>query len=131
MEIYFQSCTDINIEKALESCQNNSQEKNCKKDYKCKLCVKNLINVVILPCSHMLSCSECFSKISNCPTCREEIVSYIHCDDLTKRTICRPKKKIKVDELICKICKNYHVNKIALPCTHMSICSHCVKEEKN
>ncbi|KAK0042871.1 E3 ubiquitin-protein ligase XIAP [Biomphalaria pfeifferi] len=40
----------------------------------CKLCKNNDVQVVFLPCGHLLSCVECSLNPSYCPECRSEIV---------------------------------------------------------
>ena len=43
----------------------------------CQICTVNKRNVVILPCSHSITCIKCFKAICNssnkCPVCRTDI----------------------------------------------------------
>ena len=52
-----------------------TQERN---DNTCAVCLDNAINVVLIPCGHMCSCSQCSNKLSNCPICRSAIVQRVH-----------------------------------------------------
>jgi len=39
----------------------------------CKVCLVNELNSVLLPCSHQTVCTECASKLYECPLCRSQI----------------------------------------------------------
>nr|XP_053653956.1 baculoviral IAP repeat-containing protein 8-like [Cherax quadricarinatus] len=39
----------------------------------CKICMDNLIELVFLPCSHMVACMNCSKQLKNCPICRNVI----------------------------------------------------------
>lgn len=45
---------------------------------KCKLCLDNLSNCIIMPCKHFCCCVECIDKLetNNCPICREPFQEY-------------------------------------------------------
>ncbi|XP_023012570.2 E3 ubiquitin-protein ligase defense repressor 1 [Leptinotarsa decemlineata] len=38
----------------------------------CKICMDNQIDVVFLPCAHVVACSKCAAKVDRCPVCRSE-----------------------------------------------------------
>ncbi|CAG5100334.1 Oidioi.mRNA.OKI2018_I69.XSR.g16955.t1.cds [Oikopleura dioica] len=38
----------------------------------CKVCLTNRATVVILPCSHLVSCPSCIKKLRDCPLCRAQ-----------------------------------------------------------
>lgn len=44
-----------------------------KKDFKCKICLKNEVEMLFLPCSHLVSCATCAVCLSRCPICRAGI----------------------------------------------------------
>lgn len=39
----------------------------------CKVCMDAEMEVVFLPCSHMVACSSCALALAQCPICREDI----------------------------------------------------------
>ena len=39
----------------------------------CKICLTREIQLIFLPCGHLVSCMECSSAISKCPFCRAKI----------------------------------------------------------
>ncbi|KAF7678012.1 putative inhibitor of apoptosis, partial [Astathelohania contejeani] len=43
----------------------------------CKICMDKKINVIILPCKHMVICSTCLLSLQNCPICRQDILYII------------------------------------------------------
>ena len=41
----------------------------------CKVCIEREIDVQLMPCRHLVVCSECGSRVTTCPLCRVAIVS--------------------------------------------------------
>ncbi|KAJ8027420.1 E3 ubiquitin-protein ligase XIAP [Holothuria leucospilota] len=39
----------------------------------CKICLDNDVEILFLPCKHLVTCSDCAERIDNCPICRELI----------------------------------------------------------
>ncbi|ENN79666.1 hypothetical protein YQE_03889, partial [Dendroctonus ponderosae] len=39
----------------------------------CKICYKNEVGVVFLPCGHVVACVECSSTLKNCAICRKPL----------------------------------------------------------
>lgn len=39
----------------------------------CKICFANAIDVLIIPCHHLIVCSACLNKLRQCPACRNPI----------------------------------------------------------
>ncbi len=44
---------------------------------KCKICLHEEKDTVLLPCCHMVSCSGCISQVEICPVCRVKIVGRV------------------------------------------------------
>ncbi|KAJ8978703.1 hypothetical protein NQ317_015951 [Molorchus minor] len=38
----------------------------------CKICMDNQIDVVFLPCAHVVACTTCAARVDRCPLCRSE-----------------------------------------------------------
>ncbi|KAJ8931608.1 hypothetical protein NQ314_015470 [Rhamnusium bicolor] len=38
----------------------------------CKICMDNQIDVVFLPCAHVVACTICAARVDRCPLCRSE-----------------------------------------------------------
>ena len=41
----------------------------------CKICLTAEMNILFLPCAHLVSCEDCTLQIANCPLCRRRIDS--------------------------------------------------------
>jgi len=44
---------------------------------KCKVCLENTANILLLPCRHFATCGECKIKLRNCPICRQDTLAII------------------------------------------------------
>ena len=54
------------------------KENNILKDEKlCKICMTKKMDVVIIPCGHFVSCSECITSLENCPFCRSSVKAVV------------------------------------------------------
>nr|XP_022301709.1 baculoviral IAP repeat-containing protein 8-like isoform X2 [Crassostrea virginica] len=40
---------------------------------KCKICFVEEVQVLFLPCSHLVTCGNCANRLNECPTCRKLI----------------------------------------------------------
>ncbi|KAG5876978.1 hypothetical protein JTB14_008124 [Gonioctena quinquepunctata] len=38
----------------------------------CKICMDNQIDVVFLPCAHVVACTKCAAQVDRCPVCRSQ-----------------------------------------------------------
>lgn len=57
----------------------NSREDN--EILTCKVCFKNKVDTILIPCYHVILCSNCCERVSranpkHCPVCRKEIRSH-------------------------------------------------------
>ena len=50
--------------------QTLEEEKNC------KICFSQIANIVLLPCSHMTHCHDCFKRIEKCSICNANFTGY-------------------------------------------------------
>jgi len=44
----------------------------------CKICMESAIDCVLLECGHMISCTNCGKRLSECPICRQYVVRAVH-----------------------------------------------------
>jgi len=40
----------------------------------CKVCRKENMEIVFMPCMHVYACSKCTNDMNNCPICDEEVI---------------------------------------------------------
>jgi len=43
----------------------------------CKVCLDTPVETLLLPCRHLVTCSECANKVSVCPMCRVKIIGTV------------------------------------------------------
>lgn len=44
----------------------------------CRICMDSPIDCVLLECGHMVTCSKCGKRMSECPICRQYVVRAVH-----------------------------------------------------
>ena len=40
----------------------------------CKICYEEIIEIMLFPCRHAVTCSECTKRVRSCPLCRQPIL---------------------------------------------------------
>ncbi|KFP89731.1 E3 ubiquitin-protein ligase rififylin, partial [Apaloderma vittatum] len=49
-----------------------------REDNLCKICMDAPINCVLLECGHMVTCTKCGKRMSECPICRQYVIRAVH-----------------------------------------------------
>ncbi|MEQ2241811.1 hypothetical protein ILYODFUR_029168, partial [Ilyodon furcidens] len=44
----------------------------------CKICMDSPIDCVLLECGHMVTCTKCGKRMSDCPICRQYVIRAVH-----------------------------------------------------
>lgn len=44
----------------------------------CRICMDAIIDCVLLECGHMVTCTKCGKRMSECPICRQYVVRAVH-----------------------------------------------------
>ncbi|XP_016887786.1 E3 ubiquitin-protein ligase rififylin isoform X2 [Cynoglossus semilaevis] len=47
-------------------------------DNVCRICMDSPIDCVLLECGHMITCTKCGKRMSECPICRQYVIRVIH-----------------------------------------------------
>ncbi|NWU64542.1 RFFL ligase, partial [Pterocles burchelli] len=47
-------------------------------DNLCKICMDSPIDCVLLECGHMVTCTKCGKRMSECPICRQYVIRAVH-----------------------------------------------------
>ncbi|XP_026819676.1 E3 ubiquitin-protein ligase XIAP-like isoform X2 [Rhopalosiphum maidis] len=104
----------------------------------CKICAKDIISVLIIPCGHVIACIQCALTLKDCPACtllfdNETVflrVFIVKTDKNIKRvndylkTDTNYVENPEIDQSLCKVCqKNDLVAYV--PCRHIYSCSEC------
>ncbi|KAF7675952.1 Baculoviral IAP repeat-containing protein 3 [Astathelohania contejeani] len=66
-----QKTTILYLEQIIKTLEKIKTEKTC------KICMNAGLEIVFLPCTHMISCSSCISSLKYCPICRSDIIYII------------------------------------------------------
>ena len=40
---------------------------------RCKVCLDSVVEIIFLPCSHLVCCVQCAASMSACPVCRSDV----------------------------------------------------------
>ncbi|CAL8247466.1 unnamed protein product [Merluccius merluccius] len=51
---------------------------SCQDDNLCRICMDAVIDCVLLECGHMVTCTKCGKRMSECPICRQYVVRAVH-----------------------------------------------------
>merc|ERR1712217_463488 len=119
---------------------------------KCKVCMAEDIDSVILDCGHLVACNQCGKKLNECPICRQHVaevlqvvlVSELDLDSLTRKEIkqvlalcgvsfkdrvaarrTQEERDILKEKHKCQVCTNNLMDSVFLPCGHMMTCTCC------
>ena len=47
-------------------------------DHMCRVCMDAVIDCVLLECGHMVACTKCGKRLSECPICRQFVIRAVH-----------------------------------------------------
>ncbi|XP_010896808.2 E3 ubiquitin-protein ligase rififylin isoform X2 [Esox lucius] len=62
-----------NTDDGTDPSSSSGQEQNL-----CKICMDSPIDCVLLECGHMVTCTKCGKRMSECPICRQYVVRAVH-----------------------------------------------------
>lgn len=90
----------------------------------CKICYKENIRMVFLPCGHAIACAECAGTIGSCALCRDVF------DVAMEVAICTAKGENEpsngpLDPVLCKVCDINEMSTFFIPCNHIYACQKC------
>ena len=43
----------------------------------CRICMDSLVDCLLLECGHMVTCTQCGKRLSDCPICRQYVVRVV------------------------------------------------------
>ncbi|NXD40291.1 RNF34 ligase, partial [Copsychus sechellarum] len=58
--------------------QGERMQPNEDDDSLCRICMDAVIDCVLLECGHMVTCTKCGKRMSECPICRQYVVRAVH-----------------------------------------------------
>lgn len=109
----------------------------------CKICYKEKLTVVFLPCGHLVACVQCAVTLDHCAICRhppylvmkvniymEGLIEEYISNQLWQTCDTSPQKKglnVPADLMLCKMCHEGELGSAFVPCRHVYACSECAK----
>lgn len=109
----------------------------------CKICFKEKMEVLFIPCCHMFACIQCAVTFDDCAVCRQPymmvIKMYICINerkpiDLKKKTGVLLAADESPDEpylgsILCNVCHKEEMRIACIPCRHISCCLQCTLDK--
>lgn len=107
----------------------------------CKICYKEKMEVVFIPCGHTIACIQCAVTLDECAICRQPIkmtIKVFMCtnrkidDYLEKLAYSSPSDSDEESEGLeqCKVCRKVEVGAAFIPCRHVCACLDCASKIK-
>ncbi|XP_027839595.2 putative inhibitor of apoptosis isoform X1 [Aphis gossypii] len=104
----------------------------------CKICFKEEIKVIFVPCGHAVACIECALTLKQCAVCRYPFSKLIRIflsmdkdnyEDLKLQPRgSKMSSSNKLNPMVCKTCHNEDMSAVFLPCRHVYNCIKCAEE---
>ncbi|XP_062613524.1 baculoviral IAP repeat-containing protein 2-like [Saccostrea cucullata] len=67
--------SNLNLEKETEKLR--AENKELRDTLICKVCMDDTVSVIFLPCTHMVTCAQCFPAMKQCPVCRSDVKAIV------------------------------------------------------
>lgn len=129
-----------NIDGQMESVSCGSPQELMYHSTICKICLKEKIEVMFIPCGHVIACIECSVTLNNCAICRQVIQSFmkvfLYVDEEKENYpnqldgFSSQGSDERVDPALCKICRKEEMGIAFVPCRHVCACFECAKKMK-
>lgn len=97
----------------------------------CKICFKEKLEVLFMPCGHVIACIQCAVTLDLCAVCRQPFTMtmrvglYVSNIKELFPPMC-PNKLI--DPVLCKVCYKEEMQAVFIPCRHISTCFKCASK---
>lgn len=115
----------------------NRQESSIPDSVVCKICFKEKLEVLFLPCRHVIACIQCAVTLDLCAICRQPFTLTmrvgLYVTNLKQYSQgYRGSENVNelVDPVLCKICCKEQMQAVFLPCRHISTCYKCASKVK-
>ena len=119
------------------------QNKNLSDSFKCKMCMETEIQVLFLPCGHLISCGLCSVAVTKCPICRKMINARLRVDMDDGRSLNVYTSSTRLEKLAIENCNLMQRKQCSLcckkdllqttgatfvPCGHLITCNKCAEK---
>lgn len=106
----------------------------------CKICLKEKVEVLFIPCGHTLACIQCSVTLNQCAICRQSLTMVMRIflyidgeeDEIPRHLTKLPPKCLDepVDPMLCKMCYKEEMAVTFFPCRHICTCLGCATKIK-
>lgn len=103
----------------------------------CKICFKEKLEVLFMPCGHVIACIQCAVTLDLCAVCRQPFtmtmrigVYVTNLKEFSLKNFPPECSNELIDPVVCKVCCKEEMQAIFLPCRHISTCYKCASEQK-
>jgi len=98
----------------------------------CKICFKEKLEVLFMPCGHVIACIQCAVTLDLCAVCRQPFTMTmrvgLYVTNLKEFSLEYFPSKCSselIDPVLCKVCCKEEMQAVFLPCRHISTCYKC------
>ncbi|XP_022179047.1 death-associated inhibitor of apoptosis 2-like [Myzus persicae] len=98
----------------------------------CKICFKEKLEVLFMPCGHVIACIQCAVTLDVCAVCRQPFTLTmrvgLYVTNLKEFSLEYFPSKCSdelIDPVLCKVCCKEEMQAVFLPCRHISTCFKC------
>ncbi|XP_028429942.1 E3 ubiquitin-protein ligase rififylin [Perca flavescens] len=74
----YQDQQNLRAANAVNSAESGAEGSAGLEENLCKICMDSPIDCVLLECGHMITCTKCGKRMSECPICRQYVVRAVH-----------------------------------------------------
>lgn len=100
----------------------------------CKICYKEKIDILFIPCGHLFACLQCAVTLHECAICREPFCINSYALKVSmEEEVCVNESLTSVDigqdssnsNAMCRVCKVESIGTVFVPCLHVYTCYQC------
>lgn len=96
----------------------------------CKICYKEKIDILFVPCGHLFACIQCAITLHECAICREPFgtTSYalkVYMEEEDDDDSADSSFDSSNSNAMCRVCKIESIGTAFVPCLHVHTCYQC------
>lgn len=106
----------------------------------CKICFDRKLEVMFIPCGHIIACIQCAITLIGCPVCRESfsvskfVLRIFIVEKNNNDNVESTNSEISDDSnenVLCRMCDKEKINVVFFPCRHVHSCDKCAIKLKS
>jgi len=132
LETLTQSNTFADFVEPITIIRVSQQEPSAPDSVLCKICFKEKLEVLFMPCGHVIACIQCAVTLDQCAVCRQPFTMtmrvglYVtNLKEFSLEYLPSNCSNELIDPVLCKVCCKEEMQAVFLPCRHISTCYKC------